>query len=162
MQFASALDQAPPAPEQISSYLSSVLGTEVSLDTSGNFALSTRGLAVRTSDGRFVAKECSSDRLADVTNQLVPGIDHFVFRTRVETLRRGDLIIVLDDPFSARYVLARERGGQTIFLDPDCGDVTELIPDHVMFPDAFVRAVSLFDIFQDLESRNSDFAGDVN
>src|SRR5258708_6895837 len=126
----------------------SILGVEIGQDTTGGFAMSISGLAIKRSDGRYVAKPEGEDRLVDVTAFLIPGVDPMVYRLPVTRLEPGDLIVISDDPLTLRFVINQdeEGDGELEVLDPDTGDVTEYIPIQAPIFNFFVRVVSLFDL----------------
>jgi hypothetical protein len=147
MQYTASASQPVPVSSAGPIATDPLLGVQIGPDTSGNFALSISGLAVRRSDGRFVARPPGSNRLVDVTALLLPGIDPMVYRLPVRTARPGDLIVISDDPLTVRYVLEWEPEGELIGLDPDTGDVNAFVPIQVPFLNCFVRIVSLLDLF---------------
>ncbi len=85
----------------------SIAGVQYGRDTSGNFALSFDGLAVRTSDNRFVVfkkEEKTPVRLLDVTGFTLATCDEFVYRVPVRTPSAGQLLLRSDCPFEVVYV----------------------------------------------------------
>ena len=98
-------------------------GVAIGQDTSGNFKLSFNGLAVKTSDDRFVAyvkeKDPNNDHVKDVTDLIIDGTDSLVFRVPVKAVKRGDLIITSDTPFVAHFVSNDgDVNGKINVLDP--------------------------------------------
>jgi hypothetical protein len=93
--------------------------------------------------------------LVDVTGLLLPNVDPGVYRIPAERLRPGDLIVISDNPLTLRYVLAFEPEGEIIGLDPETGDVIEVVPIQMPFLPFFVRIVALLDLF-----RGGFFPGD--
>ena len=116
----------------ITSYLGSVDitsyfgGVSFGQDTSGYFKLSINGgLAVKAPNGKFYTyvkeQEQAQDNLFEVDNLTFDAADDLIYRIPfpVEKVRRGDLIITSEDPFSA--VFARDKvdqNGQLSVLDP--------------------------------------------
>ncbi len=129
--------------------LAPLFGVQIGPDTSGSFAMSASGLAVQRSDGRWVSKPRDEQRLLDVTDFLLPGINPMVYFLPVECLERGDLTVISNDPLTLRYVVERTEEGEFEVLDPDTGDVTDFIPLQVPLFNFFVRVVSLLDFFPD-------------
>ncbi len=138
---------------------SSILGPALGRDTSGNFALTVEGLAVRAGD-RFVTAIIDDEgaELVDVSSLVISGVDPWVYRLPVTIPSRGDLILISDNPFSVRYVL--ESGPAVVSLDPATGDVAELIAAQNPFVSFFVKIVSLFgQPPEDLEEGIGDAGG---
>jgi len=103
-----------------SSSMSSILGgVAVGRDLTGSFALSAYGTAVRRSDQTYVAIDADRDTLIDVTQFILGGLDPCVVRLPIPIgmLRRGDLLVASDSPFSAYYVLKLEEDNSILALD---------------------------------------------
>ena len=128
--------------------LGSILGIQIGMDNSGNFALSLNGLAIRRPDGRFVTMV--RDQLLDVTLFTLSGINPMVFRVPVPSVSRNDLIIISDFPFRPLYVLetSDEPGVGIVGLDPFSGETSAYSPVENLFLNFFVRVVSLFDLLE--------------
>lgn len=85
-------------------------------DTTGNFTLSYKGIAIRSDCNRYTAFHKRSNRpnervrLYDVTGLTIPGCDCFIYRVPVkyEHVNRGDLLLISDCPFQVLYVEAKE------------------------------------------------------
>jgi hypothetical protein len=127
-----------------------LLGVPIGPDTSGSFAMSVNGLAIQRSDGRWVAKPPGEERLFDVTDFLIPGVDPMACFVPVESLAPGDITVVSTDPLTLRYVVGRRGEGEFEVLDPDTGDVTDFVPLQTPLLDFYVRVVSLLDFVPDL------------
>jgi hypothetical protein len=128
--------------------LQSILGgIQFGRDASGNFALSVGGLAVRRTDGTFVMLDEADERLIDVTPLVLSGIDPGVVRVPVDagSLRRGDVLVVSDTPFSALFVLDHD-GGRIRGLNPLIGQIVTVVPPLNLFFNFVVRAICLFDL----------------
>jgi hypothetical protein len=126
--------------------LNSILnGVSIGKDTSGNFKLSLEGLAVRTSDGKFLAVK--KDRLLDVSELTLDGADGFVYRLPVQKrdVERGDLIITSENPFSVVFVDGVENDGSVKGVDPGTHERVEYIPPTNVLVDVhlYVKVVSL-------------------
>jgi hypothetical protein len=116
-------------------------------DVSGAFAMSLYGLAVIRPDGCAVVHR--DEGLLDVTLFLLPGlnlgpgVNSGVLRIPVAEVKRGELIVTSDCPFSLLYVLeqneARVRG-----LDPFTGNIVQYTAPLNLFFNYFVRVQSLF------------------
>ncbi len=125
---------------------------QIGRDSSGNFALSAAGLAVRRPDGSYVALDSDEGALVDVTPLVMVGVDPCVLRIPVpaDAVRRGDLVVASDDPFSPLFVLERvfdALPNQIMALDPMAGQLVTFVPPANLVFDVFVVAASLYDIF---------------
>lgn len=96
----------------------------VGRDTSGNFSLSYKGMAVRTDCNRFVAFKAKKDHpedvcLFDMTGLTLPGCDCLVYRVPVtyKQIKPGNFILISDCPFEVLYVT--EVSGSTGGSDCD-------------------------------------------
>src|ERR1700676_5424519 len=92
--------------------LSSIFGTvALGRDLSGNFVMTLSGVAVRRTDGSCVTMDADRDALIDATPLVLLGVDPCVVRVPISArlLRRGDLVVLSDLPFSALYVLKLEE-----------------------------------------------------
>jgi hypothetical protein len=126
--------------------LMTLFGLPLGLDTTGNFAMSLGGLAVRTPDGRFVMKERGAARLLDVSTLVLP-IDPHVYRLPSRTIAPNDLIVTGDVPnFAALYVLEIGEGFNVEGLDVGTGEKVSYCAPRNVFVNYYVRAVSLLDM----------------
>jgi len=129
--------------------LQAILGAvQLGRDSSGKFALTLGGIAVLRPNGTYLALDDDSDELIDVSPLVLPGVDPIVVRlpTHPSKLRRGDLVIVSDAPFSPLFVVERRGAGRFQALDPIGGLLVEFAPPLNLFFDFIVQAVSLFDV----------------
>jgi hypothetical protein len=127
-------------------------GVALGRDLSGSFAFSLYGLAVGRPDGTWVTLADGEDTLLDVTPLVLAGVDPWVFRLPVapNTLRRGDLILAADTPFSPLFLLGTPPPNQPILaLDPIARQVVQFATPRNLFVDFefVVQAVSVLDIF---------------
>jgi hypothetical protein len=128
--------------------LQALLGTiQLGWDTSNNFALSLRGLAILRPDGTYVARDRDVDSLHDVTPLVLPGVNPWVLRLPVARVRPGFLLVTSDVPFSLVYVIEAEGRRQERIegLDPISGEFVEYCRPVSLFFNYFVRVVSLFE-----------------
>lgn len=130
-----------------------MFGAQIGKDTTSNFTWSFNGLAVRTVDNRFVVPSLEDDRapakLTDVTC-LTIAIDPCVWRIPVafESIKRGQLLVRSDSPFSLVFVERVEVKERRIHgIDPMIDQaVNILVPERTLeVPSFLVRIVSLFD-----------------
>jgi hypothetical protein len=139
--------------------LSSLLGARIGLDTSGRFALSTSGLAIAGSDGKFLALDQQRRRLLDVSSLVLP-VGACIYRIPATKVSPGDVIVTSDSPFCALFVLEDKADGTLIqALNPCSSELVSYVPpdnpfsDLLFFADGgsvFVRVVSLFDLLSPL------------
>jgi hypothetical protein len=127
-----------------------LLGVPIGPDTSGSFAMSVNGLAIQRSDGRWVAKPPGEERLFDVTDFLIPGINPMACFVPVESLAPGHITVVSTNPLTVRHVVKVRAEGEFEVLDPDTGDVTDFVPLQTPLLNFYVRVVSLLDFMPDL------------
>jgi hypothetical protein len=122
-------------------------GIQIGRDTTGNFALSPAGLAVRRTDGTYVTIDREHDALIDVSPVVFLGLDPWVLRIPVlpSAIRRGDVIMSSDEPFAPLFVLGREVS-QILALDPVVGQLVTYVPPASLLCDVYVVAASLYDI----------------
>jgi hypothetical protein len=126
--------------------LTTLFGLPLGLDATGNFAMSPRGLAVRTPDGRFVRKEKGTERLLDVSALILP-IDPCVYRLPSRTVEPDDLIVTGDPPsFAALYVLEIHEDSCVEGLDVGTAERVRYCAPRNLFITYYVRAVSLLDM----------------
>jgi hypothetical protein len=126
-------------------------------DTSGNFALTARGLAVCRQDGTCVTVERGGDRLLDVTAFKISGVDPTVYQVPRLTrhIRPGDLIITSDSPFPPLFVLPSENN-RVHGLNPITGEIADYVPFSNPFVDVSVVAVSAFDLLRRRRGRRGE------
>ena len=103
---------------------------------------------MRRADGTYTSLDAERDLLVDVSPLVIVGVDPCVIRLPVPagTVRRGDLIIASDTPFSPLFVLGRELN-RVLALDPLAGEVVTYAPPSSLFFDVYVVAASLYDLF---------------
>jgi hypothetical protein len=123
-------------------------------DTSGNFAMSVAGVAVRRPDGTWIAKSLTEDRLLDVSGLILP-VSPCVLLLPSSTVSRGDLILASYVPLSVMHVIERrgEFPERVVGIDLISGDIVEHCRPLSFFPfeNYFVKVVSLFDLFRGQE-----------
>ena len=146
--YGAGIPQIPTSSSASSFDITSLLPARIGQDTSGNFALSVSGLAVRTPAGKWVTKDRDENILLDVSLLVIPGIDPMVYRIPTETVRPNDLIVTSDVPLSLLYVLHTEPGQpQEIHgLNPFTGEFVDYRPAEGLFFNFFVLVVSMLDI----------------
>ena len=114
-------------------------------DTSGNFKLSFKGLAVRTEDGKFFAKD--GDHMLDVSDLTLDGAEGYIYRLPVQSVKPGDLIITSENPFDVLFVQAVGEDGGLSGLDPRNNTVVDYVqPTNLFNVQFFVKVVSLVDV----------------
>jgi len=123
--------------------------TAVGRDTTGNFSLSFKGLAVRTDGNRFIAfnKNKESVRLIDVTGLTLSGCDALVYRVPVkgENIRKGDIVLISDSPFEVLYITEREDDVLTGF-NASGEKITYVAPERLGDCTRYIRIVSVLDV----------------
>jgi len=147
------------SPQRVAGFpdLTTLFGLSLGPDTTGNFAMSLGGLAVRTADGRFVMKEKGADRLVDVTTLILP-IDPRVYRLPSRTIVPDDLIVTGDPPnFAALYILEIGEGTYVEGLDVGTGEKVSYCAASNLFINYYVRAVSLLDMLIGGSSRAPNY-----
>lgn len=122
----------------------------VGRDTSGNFSLSFKGLAVRADCNRFIAFNKSSKdnvRLIDVTGLTLSGCDALVYRVPVkaENIRDGDMVLISDCPFEVLYITGREGDVLTGF-NGSGEKITYVAPERLGDCARYIRIVSVLDV----------------
>ena len=131
----------------------------VGRDTTGNFTLSFKGLAVRADCNRFIAFHDAngpeSVRLYDVTGLTLHGCDALVYRVPVtdKCIGKGDLVLIADCPLDVLYVTHKEEGpgkGVTLTGFNARGEqVTYRAPERLGDCGRYVRLVSVLDVIRD-------------
>jgi hypothetical protein len=124
----------------------SILGVQLGLDTSGNFAWSVNGLAVLTPSGRFVRKDDCGDFLVDVTPLNLP-VNPQVYLLPAPCVAPGDLLITASDPnFAAMYVMNADTPDNILALDTATSLIVRYSTPANLFFNFYVKAISLFDV----------------
>src|SRR6266487_2094120 len=120
-------------------------GIAIGKDISGNFKLSFKGLAIRASDDKFVAKD--GDQFLDVTDLTLDGTENFVYRLPVQNVNNGDVVIMSENPFTVMFVQNVDQDGTTISgYVPQTGTIESWFPTtNVLNVQFFVKVVSLLD-----------------
>jgi len=121
-------------------------GVSIGKDTSGYVIPSVKGLAVKVSEDRYVARE--NNQLVDVGGFIIDGGGKYVYRipVRRDQVAAGDLLITSQDPFRALFVDAVEEDGTISGVDPSASVKVEYIrPDNLFNVKFFVKAISLID-----------------
>jgi hypothetical protein len=129
--------------------LTSILnGISIGKDTTGNFRLCPEGLAVRTvADGKFfVAK---NEGLLDVSDLTIDGAENFVYRVpvRPNDVRKGDLIVTSENPFSVLFVDTVDSNGVLSGVDPGEQERSEHVPttNLLIGSPLYVKVICLID-----------------
>ena len=122
-------------------------GAAIGKDMSGNFKLSFKGLAVRTGDHNYVAKD--GGHLIDVTDLTLDGTESFVYRLPVQSVECGDVIIMSETPFKVMFVQEVHEDGQKLLGSvAQTGTIESWSPATNLFNfQFFVKVVSLLDGF---------------
>lgn len=117
-------------------------------DTSGNFTLSYKGVAVRTDCNRYVAfrREEGQTRLYDVTGLTLPGCDALIYRVPVSerNVRPGDLLLISDCPFQALHV-TEIQGERVRGLSSSGEEITFVAPRRLGDCARYIRIISVLD-----------------
>ncbi|HEY7889574.1 MAG TPA: hypothetical protein VIC29_15230 [Steroidobacteraceae bacterium] len=124
-----------PSPATIQSLTGALVGLggiQLGFDATNNFAVAApSGLAICRGDGTCVAIDADADALIDVTPMVIPGVSPCVVRlpVQLESVRRGDLLVTSDSPFSALFVLKAPEGASRIrCLDPFSDEIVTYAP----------------------------------
>ena len=133
----------------------------VGKDTTGNFSLSYKGVAVKTDCNRFVAFRGNGDEveLYDVTGLTLPGCDPLIYRVPVteDNVHPGDLLLISDCPPQALYVTKtfpelsekeKNRAKKSVTVEgitPSGQKVTYLSPRRLGDCARYIRIVSVLD-----------------
>jgi hypothetical protein len=120
----------------------------VGKDTTGNFTLSYKGVAVRTDCNRFIAfrKEEGRVRLYDVTGLTLPGCDALIYRVPVteRDVVPDDLLLISDCPLQVLYVT--EVNGDWVTGVTSTGEqITYTAPTRLGDCARFIRIYSVLD-----------------
>jgi hypothetical protein len=119
-------------------------GIAIGRDNSGNFRPSLKGVAVRIERSRFVALD--NDRLLDVTPLTFEGADDTLYRVPIKDPRKGDLIIISDNPLRALFVQEVLTNGHLRGLDPINSAVSDYVPtSNLLDLKFYIKIVSLMD-----------------
>jgi hypothetical protein len=123
--------------------LSSIFG-EFGKDTSGNFKLSTMGLAIKDASGKFVCYNGKS--MVDVMG-MVFNVKDVIFKMPVASVGPKDLIITSGS--TPLYVEEVNDDGSLNCFNPQTSQrVTYVPPDNIMGMKLFTKVISLFDLSQ--------------
>jgi hypothetical protein len=119
-------------------------GIAIGRDNSGNFRPSLKGVAVRVEKNRFVALD--NDRLLDVTPLTFEGADDTLYRVPIRDPRKGDLIIISDNPLRTLFVQEERTDGHLRGLDPINSAVSDYVPTaNLLNLKFFIKVLSLLD-----------------
>lgn len=158
-----------PSPTPIQSLTGALVGLggiQLGLDTTNNFVVAPpSGLAICRDDGTCVAIDADADALIDVTPMVIPGVSPCVVRlpVQLDAVRRGDLLITSDSPFSALFVLKAPDGATRIrCLDPLSDEIVTYAPARsgVLPMTWVVTAISPFSSLLCGERRHRERGGD--
>jgi hypothetical protein len=120
--------------------------TTIGKDTSGNFTLSYKGVAVRTDCNRYVTFRGEKDqvRLFDVTGLTLPGCDALIYRVPVTDVRAGDLLVISDCPLQILYVTDK-KGERVTGYSSSGSEITFIAPKRLGDCARYIRIVSVLD-----------------
>jgi hypothetical protein len=144
--------------------------TPVGKDTTGNFTLSYKGVAVRTDCNRFITFRRERERIAvekgrekgtvergpvkfgpvklyDVTGLTLPGCDALIYRVPVTeaNLKTGDLVLMSDCPLQVLYLTKDPDGGSLTGITASGETITYTAPLRLGDCARFIRIMSVLD-----------------
>jgi hypothetical protein len=106
-------------------------GVAIGKDTSNKFKLSLNGLAIQVSDTSYRAYDPKKQDLLDAITFDLAGASNLIYRVPVPVhqLKKGDIIIVKDQPFTAYFVVDDPaKGAKAISVMSPDGIATEYYP----------------------------------
>lgn len=119
-------------------------GIAIGRDNSANFRPSLKGVAVRIEKNRFVTYD--NDQLLDVTPLTFEGHDDTLYRVPIKDPKRGDLIIISDNPLRVLFVQEVLANGHLRGLDPINSTVSNYVPtSNLLNLKFYIKIVSLMD-----------------
>jgi hypothetical protein len=137
----------------------------VGKDTTGNFTLSYKGVAVRTDCNRFIAfsdyypdqageektagERKGPVRLFDVTGLTLPGCDALIYRVPVtaKNIEPGDLVLMSDCPPQVLYVTHNDPASDELTGFTAAGEkITYIAPERLGDCARFIRIESVLDL----------------